>query len=87
MDTSPTGTGPLTVDCGATSHGTGGGAIQRGTFNNNDHLISSYPSIDASGTPAANGTVNPRFWTSRYEAHEGGTTDGWGVFALCTPNP
>ncbi len=87
IDATAAGTGPLTVDCGTGNHATGGGAVQRGTFVVGDHLISSYPSTGPGGTPVTSGTVNPQFWTSRYEPHDGGTTDGWNVFVLCTPNP
>jgi hypothetical protein len=84
--TSNTANGPTIVDCGAGNHATGGGASQRGTFVVGDHLIANFPS-DATGTPVADGSANPRYWTARFEPHEGGTNDGWTVFALCTPDP
>ena len=86
IDATAGGTGPTIVDCGLNSHATGGGAVQRGTFVVADHLISSFPSL-ANGTPVTDGTTNPRYWTSRYEPHEGGTLDGWNVFAIVYAEP
>jgi hypothetical protein len=86
VDDTSNGTGPLTVDCGFGRHATGGGVTQRGNFDVSDHLIASFPSL-ADGTPVDNQSVNPRYWTTRYEAHDGGAQDGWFVVALCTPNP
>jgi hypothetical protein len=85
-DTSNGSSGPTIVDCGSGNHATGGGAVQRGTFVIGDHLIANFPS-DAAGTPVADASTNPRYWTARYELHDGGATDGWTIFALCTPDP
>ena len=70
-----------TVDCGATRHAIGGGVAQLGAFVVGDHMVASYPS-DAAGVAVTGGTVNPRYWTMRMEAH----ASGWTVYAVCEPN-
>jgi hypothetical protein len=64
----------LTVDCGASSHAVGGGAAV-----GVEDL--SYPS-DSGGTIVANGTVNPRHWTTTFNNNNAVNRS----FAVCVPN-
>ena len=64
----------LTVDCGSGSHAVGGGA-RLGSQS------LSYPS-DSSGTFVANGTVNPRYWTTTFTNSASGNR----AFAVCQDN-
>jgi len=64
----------LTIDCGASSHAVNGGA-RVGT----EDL--SYPS-DSGGTFVANGTTNPRYWTTTFTNSSSGNR----AFAVCVPD-
>jgi hypothetical protein len=64
----------LTVDCGSGNHAIGGGA-RVGV------LSIDFPS-DSSGTMVANGTTNPRYWTTNF----GSSSSNNRAYAICSPN-
>jgi S-layer homology domain/Collagen triple helix repeat (20 copies) len=64
----------LTIDCGDSSHAVGGGA----RVGSQDL---SYPS-ESDGTFVANGTVNPRYWTTTFT----NSSTNNRAFAVCSPN-
>ena len=68
------GGGTLTIDCGASNHAVGGGASV-----GSEDL--SYPS-DSAGAFVADGTVNPRYWTTTFTNSSSGNR----AFAVCSPN-
>ena len=69
----------MTADCGLGFHATGGGGSTGGGGTN---ITQTYPAADAAGTPATNGTINPRFWTAKFASATGSNT----AYALCVPN-
>ena len=64
----------LTVDCGASSHAVNGGASV-------GVVDLSYPS-NSGGTMVANGTTNPRYWTTIFNNNNAVNR----AYAVCVPN-
>jgi len=66
----------VTADCLAGNHATGGGGF------GGNNLDGSYPSTDATGTPATAASTNPRFWTATFASGNMSNT----AYAICVPN-